>query len=114
MRELEKVLKAIADKNRIRIVKLLEKKKMCVCELAHILEITQPSVSRHLKKLRAAGFIESEQDGFWTDYFLKGDNKYAGILLNNLSGWLNDDEVVNADLDGARKAERDTLCSAEK
>ena len=42
MKELEKLLKALADKNRLRILKLLEVRKMCVCELASVLGITQP------------------------------------------------------------------------
>ena len=59
----EKVLKAVADRNRLRILKLLESKHMCVCELAFVLGIKQPSVSRHLKKLKEAGLIDNEQDG---------------------------------------------------
>ena len=76
----EKVLKAYADKNRLRILKLLEKKKMCVCELAFVLDIAQPSVSRHLKKLRSAGLIDSEPDGFWTNYYIAPENNYAGEM----------------------------------
>jgi len=63
MRELVQVLKAIADKNRIRIIKMLEKKKMCVCELSAVLEITQPSVSKHLSILNHAGIIKGERNG---------------------------------------------------
>jgi ArsR family transcriptional regulator len=57
VKTLEKTLKASADKNRIRILKLLENKKMCVCELSHVLGIAQPSVSRHLKKLKSANLL---------------------------------------------------------
>ena len=57
MEILDKTLKAFADSNRLRILKLLEKKKMCVCELAFVLGITQPSVSKHLKKLTSTGLI---------------------------------------------------------
>jgi ArsR family transcriptional regulator len=51
MRELVKVFKALADKNRLRILKMLQYKKMCVCELSAALAITRPSVSRHLSQL---------------------------------------------------------------
>ena len=70
MELLEKKLKALADKNRLRVLAFLYQKKLCVCELAELLEITQPSVSKHLKKLKEAGIIDSEQDGFWTNYFI--------------------------------------------
>ena len=112
METLDKTLKAFADINRLRILKLLEKnKKMCVCELAFVLGITQPSVSKHLKKLLGAGLIESEQDGFWTNYFIKPDNQYGRILLNNLRQWLNDDNVIKKDLEKAKKSDRAELCS---
>ena len=63
MRNLEQILKVLADKNRMRIIKLLEQRKMCVCELTFILGIKQPSVSRHLKKLRESGLIQEEKNG---------------------------------------------------
>ena len=52
MRELMLVLKAVADKNRMRILKMLEQKSMCVCELAAVLGIKQPSVSKHLSHFK--------------------------------------------------------------
>lgn len=111
MKILDKTLKALADKNRLRILKLLEKKKMCVCELAFILGITQPSVSKHLKKLTSAGLIEKEQDGFWTNYYLKSDNQYSRALLKNLKLWLNEDKIIKEDLKKAKEANRAELFS---
>ena len=112
METLDMTLKAFADINRLRILKLLEKnKKMCVCELAFVLGITQPSVSKHLKKLLRSGLIKSEQDGFWTNYYIKADNQYGRILLNNLRQWLNDDNVIKKDLEKAKKSNRAELCS---
>ncbi len=111
METLTMVLKALADRNRLRIIKLLEKKNMCVCELAFVLGITQPSVSRHLKKLETAGLIEGEQESFWTNYSLKKGNTYTGGLLNNLGGWLNDDAVTISDLKKAAQADRRKLCN---
>ncbi len=62
MKEMVKVFKAVADPNRIRILKMLQQKKMCVCELSAVLGITQPSVSRHLSMLRDAGLVRDERD----------------------------------------------------
>jgi len=111
---LEKTLKALADKNRIRILKLLETKKMCVCELSHVLGIAQPSVSRHLKKLKSAELIKDEQDGFWTNYILnKPANRYGAKLNKLIKESLNDDVVVKQDLIKSIKAKRENICKTK-
>ncbi|MBF0313133.1 MAG: winged helix-turn-helix transcriptional regulator [Oligoflexia bacterium] len=112
MDHLVSTLKAIGDKNRLRIVGLLANKKLCVCELAYILKITQPSVSKHLKKLKEAGIIESEQDGFWTNYFLvlntnskKEDKNLLSVVVNNLSQM----PQMKVDMQASKKADREKL-----
>lgn len=111
MRDLEQILKVLADKNRMRIIKLLERRKMCVCELTFILGIKQPSVSRHLKKLRESGIIQEEKNGYWTDYYLTNKNRrYAQLLTRSFKSWLNDDPVIKTDLSKLNKAKREILC----
>jgi ArsR family transcriptional regulator, arsenate/arsenite/antimonite-responsive transcriptional repressor len=111
MKQAVKVVKVLADKNRLRILKLLELRKFCVCELAAVIGITQPSVSRHLKKLKAAGLISDEQQGFWTDYSLnKTDDMYGSALMGLIRSWLNDDPVVLSDRDRAKTMDRAGLC----
>ncbi|MCP4481764.1 MAG: winged helix-turn-helix transcriptional regulator [bacterium] len=111
MDHIEKFLKAISDKNRIRIIKLLENNPMCVCELAAILETTQPNVSKHLKKLKNIGIIGSEQNGFWTNYFLiQQDNLNLKIILNNISNFLKNDKVIKEDLKKYLKIDRKDIC----
>ena len=110
MQVLENVLKACADKNRIRILKLLEKKNLCVCEISFVLGITQPSVSRHLKKLKKAGIIEAEQDSFWTNYKLKSKNLCASNILFLMRKWLKNDNVIKKDIAKLKKANRVKLC----
>ena len=111
MKKLNAVLKAFADINRLRIIKLLQKKSMCVCELAFILGIAQPSVSRHLKKLKQAGIIDYEQDGFFTNYYLYPANKYAEQMLKDMEGWLDKETLVVNDAEKMKKAERQRLCA---
>ena len=111
MRKIEKVLKACSDDNRIRILKLLEKRKLCVCELAFVLGITQPSVSRHLKKLSNAGLIKTEKDSFWTNYFIAPDNEYAKEICGLMEKWLNDDRIIKKDIVKLKSAKRDNLFS---
>ena len=110
METINLIFKCFADKNRVRILKLLQKKKMCVCELAFVLGVTQPSISRHLKKMKKAGLIESEQEGFWTNYYLSKGDKCAAAFMRNIKTWLNDDAVIKADLQKAQKASRQKLC----
>ncbi|MGD9156009.1 MAG: metalloregulator ArsR/SmtB family transcription factor, partial [Bacillota bacterium] len=57
-----KILKALGDENRLRILNLLRQKKLCVCELESVLNMTQSNVSRHLIKLKDAELIESEKN----------------------------------------------------
>lgn len=110
MESIEKLLKALADKNRLRIIKLLEARKMCVCELAFVIGITQPSVSRHLKKLSAAGIVAYEQDRFWTNYYLRTDNEALKTLLSCFKKHLSSGNVIKRDLEKLRKANRVHLC----
>lgn len=108
--KLEKVLKALADKNRIRILKMLEFKPLCVCELTAVLRLSQPSISKHLKILKEAELIEDLQDGLWTDYRLSPQNVYAEKFITQLRWWLEDDGLIIKDLSAARKANRQKLC----
>lgn len=110
MKDLDAVFKALADVNRVRILKLLSRRRMCVCELAFVLGVSQPAVSKQLKKLVGAGLIDSEQDGFWTNYFVSPQSLYAKKLLSLLGQWLNDEKAVVDDLKRAEKANRKKLC----
>ncbi len=112
MRDLMLVLKASADKNRMRILKMLEKKSMCVCELAAVLGIKQPSVSKHLVILKNAGLIQDERNGQWIDYSLCRDriNQFAPFMRDAVKKWLNDDPVITADREKAKTLCRLDIC----
>jgi ArsR family transcriptional regulator len=112
MRDLLKVFKAVADENRLRILKMLQKKKMCVCELAAILGIAQPSVSRHLSILKDAGLVEDQRSGQWVDYSICRDtfNQYASIIGVQLKQWINDDPKVKEDGRRLSVVSREELC----
>jgi len=110
IKDLDKIVKASADANRIRILSMLQDKKMCVCEIAFVLGIAQPSVSRHLKKLKASGFIESESEGLWTNYYLCPQNPYAKNFIKNLPSWIASDKVIVQDKNKVNTADREKLC----
>jgi len=69
IRNIEKIIKALADKNRLRIICLLnEKQDLCVCEITDIIGLSQPTISSHLRLLENAGLVESDKDGLWVNY----------------------------------------------
>ena len=69
------VFRALADPARVRIVNMLSASDgpVCVCEFIPSLELSQPTVSHHLKKLTDAGLLEREQRGKWAYYSLSGE-----------------------------------------
>ena len=107
---LEKILKALSDRNRLRVVALLSEREMCVCELASILGITQPSVSKHLKKLRQAGIILARQSGLWTNYRLSREQPVGKSVIKLVAEFLKADQDIKADLRKAKKVDRNELC----
>jgi ArsR family transcriptional regulator len=78
------VAKALGDPIRLQLVDVLRKHagKVCVCELVPLFDISQPTLSHHLKKLRAAGIVDSERRGLWAYYYVKPE------ALKELSTWL--------------------------
>ncbi len=79
------VAKALGDPVRMQLVDVLRKHagKVCVCELVPLFDLSQSTVSHHLKKLREAGIVGSERQGLWAYYYVKTD------ALEELAGWLN-------------------------
>lgn len=112
MRELLRIFKALSDKNRIRIIKMLQRKPMCVCELAEALGLAMSTVSKHLTILRDAELIDDLKDGKWVDYSLSksSGSLYAKELLRGMNRWLNEDTVVKADIKKAGKISRKDIC----
>jgi len=83
MRKLAKTFQALSDTNRIRILKMLEVRHLCVCEITEILYLANSTVSKHLSILRDAEFILDEKDGKWVNYFLN-DSKNNTYVTKNI------------------------------
>lgn len=82
MIEVEKILRALADATRLRLVNLLlAEDELCVCELTEALEIVQPKVSRHLAILREAGLVLDRREGLWIYYRIHPDLPAWGYEL---------------------------------
>ena len=83
-RRMAEVAKALGVPIRLQLVDVLRKHagKVCVCELVPLFDISQPTLSHHLKKLRDAGIVDSERRGLWAYYYVKPD------ALEELTTWL--------------------------
>ncbi len=78
------VAKALGDPVRLQLIDVLRKHagKVCVCELVPLFDLSQPTVSHHLKVLRNAGLVGSERQGLWAYYYVIPD------ALGEFAGWL--------------------------
>lgn len=112
MREFIKVMKALSDPNRVKVIKLLQRRVLCVCEIQAALGLAQSSVSKHLKILEEAGLIRFSKDGLWVNYQLAdgAKNPYAASLLGNLRHWLEDDPETTRMLERLPEIHRDIIC----
>lgn len=79
-----KVIKALADENRLAILELLKDGEKCACVILEELNITQPTLSHHMKILCESGLINSRKDGKWMHYSLsiEGSKRLKEIILH--------------------------------
>ena len=96
MKQFIKVMKALSDPNRVKMVKILQSRPLCVCEIKETLGIAQSTASKHLKLLEDAGLVRSFKDGLWVNYSLAdgSDSPYSANMIGNLKHWLDDDEAI--------------------
>ncbi len=116
MKEFIQVMKALSDRNRVRIVKMLGQKVMCVCEIQEALGLAQSTASKHLKILEEAGLIASRKEGLWVNYALAdgSDSPYAASLLGNLRHWMEDDSGVKALRERLPNIRREDVCARNR
>ena len=112
MRSFVKVMKALSDPNRVKIIKMLQHKSMCVCEMRTALGVAQPTVSKHLKILEDAGLVDFKKDGLWVNYHLTdgAGSPYVAALLGNLRHWLEEDPQVATLLEKLPFIRREDIC----
>ena len=107
----EIIFKALSDKNRIRIIKMLQKKPLCVCEIRAVLKLAVSTVSQHLSILREAGLITDWKEGKWINYKInpEPDQPVSNALLF-VQLQLEDDETVKKDRKIIETVDRIILC----
>jgi ArsR family transcriptional regulator len=112
MEEKTKIFKALSDPNRMRILKALQVRMLCVCEIRSLLGLANSTVSQHLSILKDAGFIIEEKDGKWVNYMINqrpGDPRIVSIL-STLDFWISDEESIIADKKKVSLLDRIKIC----
>ncbi len=82
--KLATVLKLLGDKTRLTIVSLLNERECCVCEFVELLDMSQPSISQHVRKLKDANIIKETRKGQWIFYSLNKDNEFYPVITSVL------------------------------
>ncbi len=106
-------MKAVSDPNRVKILKLLQRRELCVCEIQAAIGLAQPTVSKHLKILEDAGLVTFSKDGLWVNYRISdgSSSPYAAALLGNLRHWLEDDPEIRELINKLPELDREKICS---
>lgn len=78
-------MKALSDETRVKILEMISYKELCACNILEEFNITQPTLSYHMKTLCESGLVNSRKDGVWTKYSLDKDNfKNLQDFTNNI------------------------------
>jgi len=112
LKKITKILKAISDEGRLRIISLLYKKKnLCVCEIKELIGLSQPTISSHLKKLENSGLIIYSKDGKWINYNLNPslDNNIKR-LIKDIILILKNDRQLEKDWARLNSINRKDIC----
>lgn len=81
-----RVFKAFCDENRLMILEMLQSGDKCACVLLEKLDISQPTLSHHMKILCDSGIVSPRKEGKWTHYSInEGGCQYASALLKRLT-----------------------------
>ena len=96
------IFKAFCDENRVRILQLLKNGEKCACRLLEEMNITQPTLSHHMKILCDSGIVNARKEGKWTHYSISQEGieeaqKYLDTLKNKRKDNSEDDKKCFGD-----------------
>ena len=107
----EKIFKALSDRTRLRILNLLRDGEMCVGDLVAILQVPQPTASRHLAYLRRFDLVEVRKNGQWAFYRLASEPEAIHRrVLHLIAPQLDDDAEFAADHERSAILRREGGC----
>lgn len=91
-------LKLLGDKTRLTMLLLLKQHDCCVCQFVEVFEVSQPSISQHIRKLKDANLVTETRRGQWIFYSLNRDNDFyptIDAILNHLPD--QEDKIIQLD-----------------
>ena len=111
-REDVRVFKALGDANRLRIVKMLGERELCLCEIREVLGLSNSTVSKHLSILRDAGLILDSKEGKWVNFRLNSaaGSSHIRSILDLMRKSYGNDETVRADAKKLSSVDRQKIC----
>lgn len=106
------IFKALSDNSRLRILKMLQSKSLCVCEVQEILGLAASTVSKHLSILKDTGFIVEEKEGKWVNYHVNSRSTDPRVIeiLTKLDFWLVDSQILVDDMQKIKSVDRHIIC----
>lgn len=72
--DMAKIIKALSDSNRLKIIDILSCGERCACDILNHFDFTQPTLSHHMKVLMECGLVNSRKEGQWSHYSLNSSN----------------------------------------
>lgn len=108
-----KIFKALGDPNRIRILKMVLERELCLCEVREVLDLSNSTVSKHLSILRDAGLILDSKDGKWVNFRVnKASNQpFIRAAIALVQGSFSDDQDIRNDRSKVRTVDRKKICN---
>jgi DNA-binding transcriptional ArsR family regulator len=119
MKAVLQITKALADRQRVRMLLLLQGRELCVCQIIAVLELAPSTISKHLSILSAAGLVEHRKEGRWAYYRLPDGS--AEAMARSALQWvaqsLRHDEAIVIDmkkLAGVLRCDPEALCRQQR
>lgn len=93
MQELLNIFKALSDETRLKMLKIMGKGEICVCDLVSVLNVSQPKISFHLNVLKEAGLIKDRRQGKWVHYSINDSDMFKRFLMLSVLERISDEEM---------------------
>lgn len=112
MEESTNIFKALSDRNRLRILKMLQMKPLCVCEITEVLALAKSTVSQHLSLLKQEGFILEDREGKWVNYLINSrpSDPRISAIISSLDFWIGDNKIIDIDREKVKLVDRFKIC----
>jgi len=109
------IFKALGDRNRLRILKMLEVKPLCVCEIKEVLGLAASTTSKHLSILKETRLVFEQKEGKWVNYHLNRASQIGCIrdILPLVQTWLDDDALCARDREKVQTVDRNAICAEQ-